>query len=238
MPQSRGMIKIVPKSDDDLTILDAIENAIDWAVDYLPYFIDFYNTVSDSTNEYTDREIIDTYQSFWYDVWEAGYMFYVEDFQLTFHGKNTETYRTGNGTSSGIQTNKESYREFAFKTTISERDWDVVKGYWSNTMQAVRKKDFLGLPSAEFKDWGDSVIGYNIIWQYLKKRQAFLRDLENVDITISSSMFESADVKMTEYSYVVPVGQQETIYSLKFKEVVDLEDTDYTTGQDAIEAGS
>lgn len=241
MPQSRGMVKIVPRgSGNDLTIADAIGSAVDWAVDFLPYFLDFYNSMSGSTNEYTTRQITDTYQNFWTYLIQQGYMFYVEDLQVTFHGKNTETYRTGTGTSTGVQTNSEGYREFTFKTTISERDYDVVSGMWGKTAQNVhnRNTNLFDLVSGAAQDWWNSKTGYNIALQYLEKRQKFLRELEDVDIRISSSMFEGADVKMIDYSYTVPVGQQETIYNLKFKETKELTDVTGDTGQDAIESGA
>ena len=234
MPQSRGMVKIVPKdnSGNDLSIEDAIGGAVDWVVDYIPFFVDFYNTVTGSTNEYTDRQIIDTYQNFWTYVFNSGYMFYVEDFQLTYHGKDTETFQTGTGTQQGVQTNEESYREFAFKTTISERDYDIVSGMWTKTAQNIHNFSGANSLDVSLADWisgaaqdiWNSATGYSIAWTYLDKRQQFLTDLDGKDLRISSSMFKAADVKMTKYSYLVPSGQQETIYNLEFKEVVGLED--------------
>jgi len=240
MPQSRGMVKVAPRGTPPLTIIDAIGNAVDWIVDFVPYFIDAYNTMSGTTNEFESRQLADKVQGFWSYIWSQAYIFYVEDLVVTYHGKDTETYRTGTGTQTGVQTNAKIFREYKFKTTISERDWDVVSGMWSETAQniASRNTSVINLIGGMVEDWWNRQTGYNIAKEYLKKRREFLRKLDGIDLSISSSMFEPADVKMTEYSYQVFPGQQETTYSLAFKEVAALEDVPYDTGMDAIEPGA
>jgi hypothetical protein len=240
MPQSRGMVKIAPRGESTIGILDAIGNAADWIVDFVPYFIDFYNTMQGSTNEFTSRQIADEVQGFWAYIWNRGYTFYADDIQVIYHGKDTETFRTGTGTETGVQTNAEVFREYKIKTTISERDWDVVNGMWTKTGQNVhnRNTNIGDLIVGAVQDWWDAQTGYNIAKQYLEKRMEYLRDLDGVDLTISSSMFKPADVKMTEYTYQVTAGQQETTYSLAFKEVSGLKDVPYDTGQDAVEPGA
>lgn len=248
MPQSRGMVKIMPRGKEG-EWWDPLKDAEDWIVDFIPYFVDFYNGMIDNTNEFDSRQATDVIQNFWNYVIRGGYLFYVDDIQVTYHGKDTETFRTGDGKSTGVQTNKEVYREYKFKTVISERDFDVVSGTWSKTTQNahsttngmtdVYAQDWV---SGFIQDWWNASTGYNIAFQYLDKRKKFLRDLDGADLTISSSMFETADVKMTEYSYQVAAGQQETTYTLAFKEVSSLEDisgdTSANTGVDSIEPGT
>ena len=244
MPQSRGMVKITPVGKEG-SILDPLKDAGDWIVDFVPFVMDFYNNMMDSTNEFDSRQAVDKVQSFWEYVVKGGYIFYADDLQVIYHGKDTETFRTGTGTQTGVQTNKDVYREFKVKTTISERDYDIISGEWSKTnqnwhstangMTDVGIGDFL---SGAVQDWWNATTGYSIAFQYLDKRQKFLRDLDGVDLTISSSMFKTANVKMTEYTYQVAAGQQETTYTLTFKEVTGEEDVQANTGQDAIEPGT
>jgi hypothetical protein len=240
MPQSRGMVKIAPAGSGTIGILDALGAVSDWIVDFVPYFIDFYNTMQDSTNEFDSRQLTDSVQGFWSYIMDMGYTFYVDDLQVIYHGKDTETFRTGTGTSTGVQTNKDVYREYKMKTTISERDWDVVNRMWSKNAQNLHNRDMnpLDYISGAFQDYWNASGGYNIALEYLEKRQKFLRDLDGVDLTISSSMFLPANVKMTEYTYQVTAGQQETTYTLSFKEVTSEEDVQNNTGQDAIEPGA
>lgn len=203
MPLSRGMVKVEVRGEnnEDLTVESVFNSLGDWTMEYLPYVLDFSNWITGRVNNEYDRELVDKVQQWWNTVWNKNYMFYGEDVEVIYHGSDTETFETGTGTQTGVQTNQESYREFRMKTTISPRDYDVIDpiggNAWSKSSVLQRSGEDLGIfgfvfPFLQISDFFMNLIynttgggntrnpeARNVIENYLRKRQNFFIEIFN-----------------------------------------------------------
>jgi hypothetical protein len=232
MPQSRGLVKITVAPQGDFDIMNILNTPIDWFSDSIPYFVGIVDWMLGTSNVASDQRIQNYLQQALTEVkWGGGYIFYAEDCQVVFHGKDSENFPVTNGGNTTVRTNSQKYREVKFKTTISPRNTDNDL-YGSSITQSIRNSgwangfDFINeimtdLTGARRKQ----------IVHYLNKRKNFLMDLDGKDVYITSELFPAIDgsqsirARINTFTMSTPSGQEETTYELNFTELIQNDTT-------------
>lgn len=227
MAQTRGMIKITPgtSTSGEITIENAIQSTGDWLADQIPAVLNLFNWMTGSHNDAADQNLTNEIQELWNEIVDQGNMFYAEDFQYTYFGKNTQQFATSSGGTTAPQTNAQSYAQVQFKTTISQRDPDLAA--YASVLQG----------GSILSDIFDTIAGTEVTTEYLTKRYKFIQHLDDyATLNISSTLFPPMQMQLTQLLYNVPSGQQETTFTITLTQVTDLTTTSQNTGQATMDA--
>lgn len=233
----QGLIKIEStKSGRGVPLFDLIYGAQGLVAEYAPLAINISNDLTGQQRSASQDETLREMQEM-ATYMNGGYILYADDLNLIFHNKQTDSYN-GVGGNTNVRTNLTPYRELKFKTTITERDSTLPTGM----TEAIRNRSWnpLDYISQAFFGWLDSLSGTEQIKAYYKYRQGFLRDLDDVEIVCSSTMF--APLKpayITASQMNMSSGSTDATFDINIKEVSQLGDSgDTTTNASAVEPGT
>lgn len=234
----RGLIKIEPVGGGGLLYTMASIN--DFLAEYTPIADSFSNWLRNKQGDYGSQDQMrDNQQAAAY--LKGGYALYGEELEILFHKSQTdgyygiEDYGQNGGNQEVVHTNETSYREIKFKTTISIRDPDLPIG----PVDAARRGDMWGILTQTITYGIDSLLGVDELKAYFKKRANFLRDLDDVEVKVSSLMFNPLIGYITADRMTMQAGQTEAQYDVGVKEVVKaiVSDPKVSTGAVTIEPG-
>lgn len=209
------------------------------ATEYLPIASSIANRGSGTKRDYFEEDAIRKAQieARW-SVGAGSYLLYADDLTMSWHGTGTQAFNAIGG-SGETQTNEKPYREIKFKTTLTPNDAILSTGWWKSTLRNS------GLnPGALASDffWHEiySAIGSETARRYYKERAAYLRDLDDVPITVESSMFA-----YFPYAFMVTGevnfqgGSGDAVYNCEIREGLNLVGTfDVTQNAWKIEPGA
>jgi len=217
MPTMRGLIKIVAASDDSKGLTADLINLNDFLSEMAPIASQITDWIAGKRGDYDTRERESDWQKM-ATYLRGGYLLYADDLELTYHGKGTDGYN-GVGGNSQVQTNSEPYREITFNTTISQRDADLPIG----PVDALRRGGNLFDIIGQTVQYGiDSLAGVAELKAYYQKRADFLRDLDDVEVICSSTMFKPLQGYTTNSKMKMQGGQTEATFQIGVKEMSTL----------------
>lgn len=237
----RGLIKIQPKGGGDI-LQWGIAGTKDVLAEYSPIVTSFLNWLQgdkrmqyDQSTDLADDQRYATYLT-------GGYSLYGEELELLYHGKETQSY-TGIDTTqqptfnvnSGdsqinyqgtnpevIKTNEQAYREIKFKTTISIRDPDLPITGYTEWVRAdwTQKLNPLYILQQGVQYGIDHLTGTEELKAYFRKRAEFLRDLDDIEVSVSSLMFNPLDGFIVSDRMTMQAGQTEAQFDIQVTELV------------------
>lgn len=232
----RGLIKIEPGGGAGLSW--SMASAYDLYAEYAPIMTNFTNWLQGRSMSYGQQEQLENQQRFGAYL-QGGYAVYGEELEQLFHGKQTEGYMgldttqkpTTNVQAAGasinyegtypevVKTNEQAYREIKFKTTISIRDPDLPTGW----VAGFRQGNMMAMVTGELNYGLDLVMGGQGLADmkaYFQKRATFLRDLDDVEVTVSSLMFTQTTGYINADRMTMQAGQTEAQFDVQVTEVV------------------
>lgn len=209
----RGLIKI-EAAESGGGLSDAILGMNDFLAEMAPMATGLTNWFQGKQNNFEQREDNADGQRMAAYL-KGGYALYADNLEVIFHQAESEGFR-GPGGNVETMTNEQPFREIKFQTTITPRDKDLPIG----PVDAIRSGGgILDIIGQSVQYLSDSFMGIAEIKAYYKKRAGFLRDLDTVEVKVSSTMFKPLVGYITANKYTMQAGAPEAVYDVQVKEV-------------------
>lgn len=216
MVTMRGLIKIESTVSGTSGLFDSLIGINDFLAEVAPYATGLTNWFKGKQTDFKEQEELRDNQRF-STYLKGGYLLYADNLEVIFHQAETEGFR-GPGGNNEVTTNKEPFREIKWQTTISPRDKDLPIGPTDALRNASGLFDVI-TQSGQYLV--DKTMGLEEIKAYYQKRAEFLRDLDQVEVKVSSTMFKPLIGYIVASKYTMQAGAAEAIYEINVKESVE-----------------
>lgn len=162
----------------------------------------------------------------------GGYSLYADSLEVMYHNVGTQQYN-GMGANGSVATNAESFREVKFTTQVTQRDPDLPDALTDVTRRGSwNPLDYVG---AIIQNALDSATGVQQLKAFYKKRAEFLRDLDDVEVEVTSVMFNPIKkAYITSSSMKMEGGRTEAFFDVTIKETSELKAPDPNDNTHAI----
>ncbi len=216
MVTMRGLIKIEATGSGSGGLFDSLIGINDFLAETAPYATGLTNWFKGKQTDFDEQEDMRNNQQF-ATYLKGGYLLYADNLEVIFHQAETEGFR-GPGGNNEVTTNKDPFREIKWQTTISPRDKDLPVGPTDALRNGSGLFDIL---TQSVQYLADKAMGIAEIKAYYKKRAEFLRDLDQVEVKVSSTMFKPLIGYIVASKYTMQAGAPEAVYDISVKESME-----------------